>query len=223
MEKPRQLPVVFTRYLYMKINVITSLQTSILNYDYESALFWAYELYYSGFESEVINILFDIYDSHYSKHHPKLGVYIKQMNHAKHTTVATIIKNMMKKSDVYEIEKPRFICIQESQIEQYKTIEPETHIWNHLSTVCIKSVAKKPLSKANQSKLLNIFREKWLFCASFSPIWKNRIIAYRGRIDGKTSSIIFDNIDDNEDFNDRFDYEPDEQSIELQKICLGII
>jgi hypothetical protein len=120
---------------------------------------------------------------------------------------------------------PRFIVVQPQQIEKYKTIEPEstTCIWKHLRTVCVKSVAKKPLSKANQTKLLNIFRDKWLFCASFSPIWKKRIHEYHGKIDGKTSSIIFLNMDDSEEFYNRFNYEPDEQDIELQKKCLGII
>jgi hypothetical protein len=228
--KPNQIPVIFTRYLYMKINVIISLKIAIASYDYESALFWAYELYYSGFEIETFEILFYIYETNYSKHHPKLGVYIKQKyndlnSKVKDTIIATIIKNMMKKSDINEIDNPRFIVVQPEQIEKYKTIEPEstTCIWKHLRTVCVKSVAKKPLSKANQTKLLNIFRDKWLFCASFSPIWKNRIHEYHGKIDGKTSSIIFLNMDDSEEFYNRFNYEPDEQDIELQKKCLGII
>lgn len=239
--KVNQIPVIFTRYLYMKTNVITSLQISIASYDYESALFWAYELYYSGFESETFNILFDIYHANYSKHHPKLGVYIKQkyneylnnIKDVKETIVATIIKNMMKKSDIQEIENPRFIIVQLEQIKKYKTVEPEPEaeaeaeayepIWKHLRSVCIKSVAKKRLSKVNQEKLLYIFRDKWLFCASFSPIWKNRILSYHGKIDGKTSSIIFENAEDSEEFYNRFNYEPDEQQIELQKKCLGII
>ena len=44
----------FTRYLYEKDEVKLALILSILNKKEERAEFWAYELYYSGFEQEII-------------------------------------------------------------------------------------------------------------------------------------------------------------------------
>jgi len=223
--------LIFTRYLYIKSNVIKSLQVAIEMYDYESALFWAYELYYSGFEYEVFDILFTIYESRYAKDHPKMGEYMKKKKNEyidastnkKDTIVATIIKNMMKKNDIPEINNPRFVAIQESQIDRYKTKELTHDNWKYLSIVCEKSVFKIKMSKKTETKILDIFRDKWLFCASFSPIWKKRIHEYNGKIIGRTSDIIFDSDDDFDKFYDRYNYETDEQSLEIQKKCMGIL
>ena len=235
MTKPKSyaktIALIFTRYLYIKSNVIKSLQVAMELCDYESALFWGYELYYSGFESEVINILHDIYNDRYARHYPKMGEYIKKKIHeyfhsvknTNDTVIATIIKNMMKKNDVPEKQNPRFIAIQETQIEKYKTKEPTQYLWKHLSIVCEKPVFKNKLSKKNEIKILDIFRDKWLFCASFSPIWKKRIQEYNGKIIGRTSEIVFENDDDYDNFYDKYNYEPDEQSLEIQKKCMGII
>jgi hypothetical protein len=46
-------PVIFTRYLYEKTEVLHSLLFALLDHCREEALFWAYELYYSGFIPEL--------------------------------------------------------------------------------------------------------------------------------------------------------------------------
>ena len=51
----------FTRYLYLKEEVEVALLVSLLNKDKERALFWAYELYYSGLANELIVTLWRIY------------------------------------------------------------------------------------------------------------------------------------------------------------------
>lgn len=65
-----------------------------------------------------------------------------------------------------------------------------------------------------------IYREKWLYYASFSPLWKERIIKHNGFIDEINKKVIFaekENSDDNEQaFYNEFGYEPDEQKIETQ-------
>jgi hypothetical protein len=65
-----------------------------------------------------------------------------------------------------------------------------------------------------------MYREKWLYYASFSPLWSERIAKHKGVIDKKTKTVIFEeqeNSDDNEQaFYDEFGYEPDEQKIETQ-------
>lgn len=66
-----------------------------------------------------------------------------------------------------------------------------------------------------------VYREHWLYHASFSPLWRERIIKYKGIID-ETNKVIFTenetkNSDDNEQaFYNEFGYEPDEQKIETQ-------
>jgi hypothetical protein len=57
--------IVFTRYLYIKQEVKLALLASLLNKK-DDALFWAYELYYSGFVYELFETLFKIYYDFYA-------------------------------------------------------------------------------------------------------------------------------------------------------------
>jgi hypothetical protein len=52
--------MIFTRYLYVKDEVEISLATSILEKK-DDAIFWAYELYYSGYKKETFELLWKIY------------------------------------------------------------------------------------------------------------------------------------------------------------------
>ena len=56
-------PILFTRYLYNKTEVKQSLFISRLQRNLDEAMFWAYELYYSGFKKELINLLWTINDA----------------------------------------------------------------------------------------------------------------------------------------------------------------
>jgi hypothetical protein len=59
-------PVAFTRYLYEKTEVMHSLLFALLDRKREEALFWAYELYYSGCVDELAGWILWIYDTFYS-------------------------------------------------------------------------------------------------------------------------------------------------------------
>ena len=180
--------LVLTRYLYNKAQVIESLQEAI---DNDSALYWGYEIYYSGFEDEIIQYLMLLFENRY-KYHVKLRSYIRKKYEANKITedptfVATILKNMqMKNHEKPETVKPRCIVVKADQIEKYRTIEPTQYNWKHLQIVCEKPVTPiKNIKKKEETKLLEIFRSKWLFYASRSPIWKARILEYDGKIDGR--------------------------------------
>ena len=51
------VPFVLTRFLYIKDEVLLSLLISILEKDYDQSLFWASELYYSGYEKETMEYI----------------------------------------------------------------------------------------------------------------------------------------------------------------------
>jgi hypothetical protein len=65
-----------------------------------------------------------------------------------------------------------------------------------------------------------MYREHWLYYASFSPLWKERILKHNGFINEINKKVMFlekENSDDNEQaFYNEFGYEPDEQKIEIQ-------
>ena len=60
----------FTRYLYETTEVAHSMLFALLDHKREEALFWAYELYFSGFEPELAEWIQCIYDTFYSKTEP---------------------------------------------------------------------------------------------------------------------------------------------------------
>jgi len=73
-----QLPgsdLVFTQYLYIKEEVHISLLVSILNKS-DDAIFWAYELYYSGFKFELLNLIWKIYYDFFATLNPAYEAYL---------------------------------------------------------------------------------------------------------------------------------------------------
>ena len=67
--------LIFTRYLYVKDEVEISLLVSILNKS-DDSLFWAYELYYSGFKSELFDMIWKIYYDFFSTLNPTFESYL---------------------------------------------------------------------------------------------------------------------------------------------------
>ena len=74
----KELPgsdLVFTRYLYIKEEVCIALLVSILNKS-DDAIFWGYELYYSGFKDEFFNLIWKIYYDFFVTLNPAFEVYL---------------------------------------------------------------------------------------------------------------------------------------------------
>ena len=69
--------LVFTRYLYIKDEVKTALLLSILNKS-DDAIFWAYELYYSGFKNELYALIWKIYYDFFATLNPSFSVYLSK-------------------------------------------------------------------------------------------------------------------------------------------------
>ena len=67
--------LVFTRYLYIKEEVRIALLVSILNKS-DDAIFWGYELYYSGFKDEFFNLIWKIYYDFFATLNPAFEVYL---------------------------------------------------------------------------------------------------------------------------------------------------
>jgi hypothetical protein len=67
----------FTRYLYEKDEVKLALILCILNKKAEEAIFWAYELYYSGFQSELTDVFWSLYYDFYYTLNPSFEKYLQ--------------------------------------------------------------------------------------------------------------------------------------------------
>ena len=66
----------FTRYLYEKDEVKMALVVCILNKK-DEAIFWAYELYYSGFQSELVAVFWSLYYEFYYTLNPSFEKYLQ--------------------------------------------------------------------------------------------------------------------------------------------------
>ena len=103
MEKQLNTTIIFTRYLYIKDEVEIALITSILDKK-DKSLFWAYELYYSGFETQLFELLWKIYFDFYYTMNPSFYDYFmkkqKEWNHApvgpeKDKIVSLVVNNLL--------------------------------------------------------------------------------------------------------------------------------
>jgi len=72
------------------------------------------------------------------------------------------------------------------------------------------------LDRFKFKNIKNEIRYHWDYHCSSSPIWKDRLNKYKFKIDDNKKSIIFSNIDEEEEFYETFDYEFDEQSKQIQ-------
>ena len=70
------------------------------------------------------------------------------------------------------------------------------------------------LKRENQD-IKTAYYYDWLYYASFSPLWRTRILKHNGVIDQKNHKVEFDD-DDIDEFYDNYGYEPDEQSTEIE-------
>jgi hypothetical protein len=67
--------IIFTRYLYLKDEVKLALLISLLKKS-DDAIFWAYELYYSGFKMELIEFIWKIYYEFFATLNPSFEAYL---------------------------------------------------------------------------------------------------------------------------------------------------
>jgi hypothetical protein len=92
--------LVFTRYLYLKDEVRTALLLSILNKS-DDAIFWAYELYYSGYKNELFAFIWQIYYDFFATLNPSFGAYLSKKLGSKEIEdrlVSSIVQNLLIRS-----------------------------------------------------------------------------------------------------------------------------
>lgn len=70
------IPIAFTRYLYVKEETYYALLMAILAKDQDQSLFWACELYYSGFQDDLFRFLWTVYYDFYATLNPSFENYL---------------------------------------------------------------------------------------------------------------------------------------------------
>lgn len=123
-------------------------------------------------------------------------------------------KNMIGKKNFYVIVKPE-------EVVQYETIETSEDIrpYKILRNGCICGINDNQflnlfmLERRNTKNLSETYNTKWLYHASFSPIWFERIQMYKGYVNYEKQQVKFVSDYWEEEFHNRYNYEPDEQPL----------
>ena len=109
----------FSRYLYEVDEAKISLMMSILDKRKDEAMFWAFELFRSGFVTELGELLLNIYDDFYATINPTFEKHVTNQTTITETQLYEIISNMITKQHNADIYLLRII------VEQFE-IEPST-------------------------------------------------------------------------------------------------
>ena len=141
---------------------------------------------------------------------------------AKIMTLFSIKEKLVKGKNFY-------ITISPEEIVQYETIEPtdELRAYRILQNACIcgiddlKHLSLFKLERDKLSKigvnLVDLYNNKWLYQASFSPVWFDRIKNYRGYVDYINQKVEFVDEELQQSFFTKYGYEPDEQPLNVKE------
>ena len=193
----------------------------VLSYDYITVQqIDVYELFLDNFPNSV--------------HKKELNIKkLQKMMRHKPTLINKILLSKIMTLFVSKYGKSLYMHVTLEEIEIFKTVDPflnKTKSWQFLNTVCNypingnKFLGLFPLERNKLENLRYAYNFDWLFYASRSPIWLERIQLYKGIPDAATKTILFPSDDEFDDFHNTYDYEPDEQTKELkEKVVPAII
>ena len=328
---------IFTRYLYEKNQVEAALLISLLEKKTDEAVFWAYELYHSGFVKDLFHLWMKIYYDFYATLNPSFGVFIikkyndffvkkeviedrfisimihnfiirpynldvfmlkkvveifendqsskdilefiqmkdyiqiaysimdmnlsllnltlkkildsnvfqkSHMNKQnilkewdinfnpykdKQTILLSIIMSGYSSESKLKMGKKLYVSIPSEEVVLYETIEvnekeslsaykilPVAVVYDIHCSNYIQLFYLNDEWKQKQVVWKECYLNDWLYYASFSPIWKKRIENFQGNICYQERKVCFEDIDLEDAFFDLFNYEPDEQSKQIQ-------
>lgn len=232
-------PVIFTRYLYNKVEVKQALFISLLNKNLDEAMFWAYELYFSGFGTDVFDYIINVYREIYSTLNPKLIFFIEKMliewadDKSKDWTIGSIITTLVHRDydinnfvstyfnvvchpkEVNKTKRKLKITLSNDDINKYRTIT-DGKADNILEKACKYGVYKEynklfDTGVPERKVLKDIYYYHWLYYCLDTPVWRHRIFDYKGKLNHEKKTIEFDCEENLQEFYDNWGYYPDEQ------------
>ena len=120
-----------------------------------------------------------------------------------------------------------YINVEPKDVKKYITVN---HIKPHY---LLRTVAKYPV-RTNARRIFesdhhaythhqiqSLYWYTWLYYASVSPIWGERIAKYEGVLNNDKHIVEFSTYEQDEAFHDKYNLEPDEQPIEIQNWNIG--
>ena len=239
--------IAYTRYLYNYTEVRQSLFISMLNYNIDESLYWAYELYYSGYKVETCEFILDtyllIYRDDNNEYENKI---INDINILKEEDNAIMYGNIIATLCTlqYDLQKfcKKYLKIDVKQIKIKKNnmlVELNDEYIKEFETVNIReksyrvlrNVIKYPIRNdynlifntllPSYENLYKMMYYHWLYYASKNPVWYERICEHNGVVDNDKKTVEFEDDDDIEEFHEKWGYDIEEQPVEIQHSIVG--
>jgi hypothetical protein len=124
--------------------------------------------------------------------------------------------------------KNMYIQVEDTDVEPYATLRlkqprkilPSVGLRDIDEQKCIGGLFRL---NRDTSDIVTAYRDDWLYAASFSPLWKARIIGSNGTINEETKEVTFADDESLEQFYDKYGLEPDEQRLEIQHKSTGAL
>ena len=194
---------IFTRYLYEYHQVKYSLLFAILAKSREEAIFWAYELYHSGFEEDVWYWVRDIYVDYYEETNPKFKnncldkLYLQWQESGNALLIGTVVGTLAMRDRFSENVERFFILYKEDRHQTLAVIGKPRHYLKQVSQYPIRSEIKD-LTKDVLGVSLQEIREaylgvNWLYYCASTPIWETRIREGKGISDSPSKLPSYEN------------------------------
>lgn len=218
---------IFTRYLYDFVCVKRSLEIALLEGEVQEALFWAYELYHSGFQEDAWAVVRDVYYQHYRELNPWYEKWLNKFygewaeppekGKARTTERDCLLNSAVHTLAIRSERKPeKYVII--CKYDKHQTEAPFTPARKYLEKVSRFGV--RPNAPTETEPDIKSRREaylggNWLYYCRKSPVWLKRILDARGRIDDVNRCVAFESDDDLEAFYAVWGLEPDEQCLEM--------
>jgi len=243
-------PLVFTRYLYPREQVNHSLLLALLDKEVDEALFWTYELYHSGFEEQLYEYIYSIYETFYKlSNNISLGKCLRDFydnwlkDKSQHCLFGSMIKNLIcrpfnvnlfmetylniKCEPFVPIEKEgKFLRMKytKEEAKKFDTIKAEFQKARFILPKAYLYSIRHNVSVLFQCSSIDIkqqYQMNWTYYCWNCPYWRNIIEEMNfGRINHSTKSVDFEE-EDIDEFYDYYGYEPDEQPMEVQQKSIG--
>jgi len=246
-EQSTEPNIILTRYLYSLSEVKHSLFLSILDKKSDEALFWLYEIYYSGFPDAALEFITNIFNDVFAYDNPDL---IKPFNRIitnfeenpsdnDDISFGTMVHNMCLRK--YRIEhfmktylgiicepspnvtkKNLYITLKRDNIQKYETKPSIEKTYMYLRGACeyhIRKEGNKVFGEDIDTK--EQYLNNWLYYAYGSPIWKDRVSEYGGKPDDEMLRIVFPDEEAESEFYDKWNMETDEQPMEVSNKITG--
>ena len=237
--------LVLTRYLFSLGEVRQSLYIEILERNYEAALYWCYELYWSGYIEETFEFLLNAYDEVFEVNDLFKDKFEREYKKWKddnslHETIGNIVINMCfrkyniskfilkyfklncREKEIENKESLLYINLSKLDIKEYETVN-QVNNYKVLKEVCkydLRTEVNKIFEyEIDKNEQLEKVRLNWEIYAYNCPYWNSKMREYGGYLDN--NKLKFNKVENEEEFYNLYDLELDEQPKWVQDRCIG--